>query len=297
MSTTLIATLNHYLDGSGSDDEAIVTPIEGLYLMRSVAERLPRHVMYKPALCITIQGAKQVLFGNRLFDYGEMQALAISVELPGIGQVTHATKDKPYLGVILQLDLDLLRKVVRLINPRPKPNDAAGMGVFVLDINGPLASCIERLIQLLTMPEAIPAIYPAIMQEITYWLLTGPSAGEISKLTSPNGYTQRIANTITFLHNDIARPVRIEDLAERAQMSPSAYYQHFKSLTSLTPIQYLKQLRLLEARRLMVAEGANVTSAAYQVGYESISQFSREYSRMFGASPKRDVAELQVAVE
>jgi hypothetical protein len=193
-----------------------------------------------------VQGAKQVLFGDRLFDYGEMQALAVSVELPGIGRVTRASVDEPYLGIILQFDLGILRDVMRQIDPPPTPDENAGTGVFVMDIEGPLTDCIERLIRMLGTPKAIPVLYPAIMREISYWLLTGESAHEICKLASPNGHTQRIAETIHILRNDIARPIRIEQLADAARMSPLSFYQHFKTLTSLTPIQYQKQLRPLK---------------------------------------------------
>jgi AraC-like DNA-binding protein len=261
--------------------------------MRSTGERLPHPVMYKPALCITVQGAKQVLFGDKLFDYGEMQALAVSVELPGIGRVTRASPREPYLGIVLQLDLGLLREVIAQLSPPPKPSENGRMGVFLMDVDGPLADCIGRMIQMLATPAAAPILFPAIMREVSYWLLTGKSAGEICKLVSPNSRTQRIAEAICLLRDDIARSIRIEQLAAMAQMSPSSFYQHFKLLTSLTPIQYQKQLRLLEARRLMAEAGANVTSAAYQVGYESVSQFSREYARMFGTPPKRDIAGLQ----
>jgi AraC-like DNA-binding protein len=292
MSPTLIAALNRYMDSNGGDDGALVTPIEGLYLMRSRTERLPYPVLYKPALCITVQGAKQVLFGERMFDYGAMQALAVSVELPGIGRVTRASLSEPFLGIVLQLDLGILREVAAQLSPTPKPNENARMGVFTMDVDGPLADCIGRMIQMLEAPQAMPILYPAVMREIAYWLLTGKCAGEICKLASPNGRTQRIAEAICLLRDDIARPIRIEQLADTAQMSPSSFYQHFKLFTSLTPIQYLKQLRLLEARRLMAEDGANVTGAAYRVGYESVSQFSREYARMFGASPKRNIADL-----
>lgn len=293
MSPTLIAALNQYLDSNGGDDGVLVTPIEGLFLMRSTGERLPHHVMYKPALCITVQGAKQVLFGDKLFDYGEMQALVVGVEQPGVGRVTRASVREPYLGIVLQLDLGILRQVTAQLSPPPKPNGNARMGVFAMEVDGPLADCIGRMIQMLGTPQAAPILFPAIMREISYWLLTGESAGEICKLVSPNGRTQRIAEAICLLRGDIARPIRIEQLADTAQMSPSSFYQHFKLLTSLTPIQYQKQLRLLEARRLMVEGGANVTGAAYRVGYESVSQFSREYARMFGTPPKRDIADLQ----
>ena len=293
MSPTLIAALNQYLDSNGGDDGVLVTPIEGLFLMRSTGERLPHHVMYKPALCITVQGAKQVLFGDKLFDYGEMQALVVGVEQPGVGRVTRASVREPYLGIVLQLDLGILREVTAQLSPPPKPNGNARMGVFAMEVDGPLADCIGRMIQMLGTPQAARILFPAIMREISYWLLTGESAGEICKLVSPNGRTQRIAEAICLLRGDIARPIRIEQLADTAQMSPSSFYQHFKLLTSLTPIQYQKQLRLLEARRLMVEGGANVTGAAYRVGYESVSQFSREYARMFGTPPKRDIADLQ----
>ena len=293
MSPTLIAALNQYLDSNGGDDGVLVTPIEGLFLMRSTGERLPHHVMYKPALCITVQGAKQVLFGDKLFDYGEMQALVVGVEQPGVGRVTRASVREPYLGIVLQLDLGILRQVTAQLSPPPKPNGNARMGVFAMEVDGPLADCLGRMIQMLGTPQAAPILFPAIMREISYWLLTGESAGEICKLVSPNGRTQRIAEAICLLRGDIARPIRIEQLADTAQMSPSSFYQHFKLLTSLTPIQYQKQLRLLEARRLMVEGGANVTGAAYRVGYESVSQFSREYARMFGTPPKRDIADLQ----
>jgi len=284
------------MDSNGGDDGALVTPIEGLFLMRSTCERLPHHIVYKPALCITMQGAKQVLFGAKLFDYGEMQALVVGVEQPGVGRVTRASIREPYLGIVLQLDLGMLREVAAQLSPPPKPNGDARMGVFAMDVDGPLADCIGRLIQMLGTPQAAPILYPAIMREISYWLLTGKSAGEICKLVSPNGRTQRIAEAICLLRDDIARPIRIGQLADTAQMSPSSFYQHFKLLTSLTPIQYQKQLRLLEARRLMVEGGANVTGAAYRVGYESVSQFSREYARMFGTPPKRDIADLQVVL-
>ena len=293
MSPSLIAALNQYMDSNGGDDGALVTPFDGVFLMRSTCERLPHHVLYKPALCITLQGAKQILFGNQLFDYGEMQALAVSVELPGVGRVTRASPREPYLGIVLQLDLGMLREVMAQLSPPPKPSGGARMGVFALDVGGPLADCIGRMIQLLGMPQAAPILYPAIMREVAYWLLTGESAGEVCKLASPTGRTQRIAEAICLLRDDVAVPIRIEQLADRAQMSPSSFYQHFKLLTSLTPIQYQKQMRLLEARRLMVEDGANVTGAAYQVGYESLSQFSREYARMFGTPPKRDIAELR----
>ena len=167
--------------------------------------------------------------------------------------------------------------------------------MFVDALVSPVADCVARLIRLLDTPGAVPILYPSIMRELSFWLLTGPSGGRIARLALPSGHAQRIADAINVMREDIARPVRVEELAGAARMSPSSFHKHFKMLTSMTPLQYQKQLRLLEARRLMTADAANVANAAYRVGYESPSQFSREYARMFGAPPKRDVTALRTA--
>jgi transcriptional regulator GlxA family with amidase domain len=151
------------------------------------------------------------------------------------------------------------------------------------------------MVRLLDTPDAIPMIYPLLMREISYWLLTGPHGGEIAGLALSSSRSQRVISAIHALRERFAEPVRIEDLARTAQMSPSAFHREFKALTSMTPLQYQKQLRLLEARRLMTADTANVETAAFQVGYESPSQFSREYARMFGAPPRREVVALKRA--
>ena len=158
---------------------------------------------------------------------------------------------------------------------------------------GMLIDCTLRTIRLLETPKAIPVLYPAIMREICYWLLTGPHGGEVMRMTLANSHAERVVKAIHTLRDRFAEPIRIDELASIAKMSPSAFHRQFKAITAMTPLQYQKQLRLLEARRLIVAEAANVETAAFQVGYESPSQFSREYSRMFGAPPRRDVAALR----
>jgi AraC-like DNA-binding protein len=293
MPPSLKDDLIKYMDANGGGDGLFVTAIDGLFLMRSSTELLPQHILYRPALCITVQGAKQVVFGEEVFHYREMQALVVSVELPGIGRVTRATADAPYLGIVLQLDLGAMRDVMGDLDSPPKPRDDVGLGVFVDDLGGPLTDCVLRLIRLLKTPKAIPILYPLIMREISYWLLAGANGDEVCKLATPNGHTQRITEAIYLLREDFARPIRIEQLATTARMSPSSFHQHFKTLTSMTPLQYQKQLRLLEARRLMAVDGVSVTSAAYRVGYESASQFSREYGRMFGLPPRRDATEAK----
>ena len=227
-------------------------------------------------------------------DYRAGQALVVSVEMPAFGTVAEASPTEPYLGIIIEFDLALMRDVMDNLDTLPGvSSDVVGRGVFVTDFDGPLADCALRMMRLLNTPQAIPVLYPAIMREICYWLLTGPHGGEVMKMTMAKSHTRRLISAIHLLRDHFSEPIRIEELALAAQMSPSALHRQFKSITSMTPLQYQKQLRLLEGRRLMVAEEANVETAAFQVGYESPSQFSREYSRMFGMSPRRNVASLK----
>ncbi|AYG58485.1 AraC family transcriptional regulator [Rhizobium jaguaris] len=298
MSSALKNALTQFIEANDSDDRGVFsTGIDGLYIMRSTELKMPHAMVYKPALCVVVQGAKQLMLNDRLIDYGEMQALIISIELPASGRVIEASVEKPYIAISLEFDVGVMREVMEQLDVPPKPTGGTDLGIFVEDLSQPLAECLVRLTSLLATPRAIPVLYPAIMREICFWMLTGPNGGEVCKLVLPDSQTRRIADAIHLLRDNFTQPMRIEQLAAAARMSPSSFHQHFKTLTSMTPLQYQKQMRLLEARRLMVAGSANVENAAYQVGYESASQFSREYTRMFGAPPKRDVAEMRIAAE
>lgn len=293
MQSYLIDALVRYIDAKGGGDGLFPTGIQGVSLIRSERETLPNHMIYKPALCVVVQGSKQVSFGENALDYGPMQSLLVSVELPAFGRVTRASTSEPFLGITIDFDVGAMHEIMEQLETPPEPSGDLGLGVFVCDIRGPLADCVLRMIRMLETPSAIPVLYPSLMREICFWLLTGPYGGEVCKLALPNSHTQRVTDAIYILREHFSRTIRIEELAQTARMSPSTFHQHFKTLTSMTPLQYQKQLRLLEARRLMVSHAASVTSAANQVGYESASQFSREYSRMFGSPPKRNIAELK----
>ncbi|MFZ6647896.1 AraC family transcriptional regulator N-terminal domain-containing protein [Undibacterium sp. TJN25] len=274
------------------------TAVQGLTILRSDHEKQPSHLIYKPALCVVVQGAKWTVFGNRRFDYRAGQALVVSVEMPASGRVAEASPEEPYLGVIVEFDLAIMRDVMEELDAPPKAGGdkgAGGSGVFVTDFDGPMADCVLRMVRLLDTPKAIPALYPAIMREICYWLLSGPHGSEIARLTLANSHAQRVVHAIHILRERFTEVVRVDELALAAQMSASAFHRQFKQLTAMTPLQYQKQLRLLEARRLMMTNAASVETAAFQVGYESSSQFSREYARMFGAPPRRDVVALRTA--
>jgi AraC-like DNA-binding protein len=247
-------------------------------------------------MCIVAQGAKWATFGGKRLEYRAGQALVIGVETPSIGRVVEASPGEPCLVLAFELDLAIMRSVAEGLDAPPRISGEPGRGVFVTDFQGPLADCALRLVRLLDTPRAIPTLYPVIMREICYWLLTGPHGGDIARLTLANSPSRPVMNAIHSLQNRFRETVRIDELAAIARMSRSAFHRQFKALTSLTPLQYQKQLRLLEARRLMVSSGANVETASFQVGYESPSQFSREYARMFGTPPKRDVDQIQVAL-
>lgn len=295
MQTSLADALNAYADANGGGDGVFLTPVPGFGFKRMNREAVPHHMVYKPSLCVVVQGEKQVMFGDALITYRENQALIVTVEMPAIARVSKASPDKPHLGLIIELDIGIMRQVLEEIDQPPIPNDGIGLGVFVAEFGGPLADCVLRLVRLLKTPDAISVLHPTILREISYWLLTGPHRGEVAKLVHPNSRTRRLAEAIHVLRNNFARTVRIEDLAAVAHMSPSSFHQHFKALTSMSPLQFQKQLRLLRARQLMSDGNINVSEAAHQVGYESASQFSREYARMFGMPPKRDATDFRAS--
>lgn len=295
MSSPLGTALTRFIDTHGGGEGVLPTSFAGLTLFRATDTVSPSHTLYKPCLCVVAQGAKQVSFGKEVLAYDEQQCLIVSIDLPVVGRVTRASPAVPYLAMALELDVPILRQVMAELDNPPRPREEVTAGLFVETLAEQLSECFLRLVRMLETPGATVALYPAIMREICYWLLTGPHGAEVCTLTLPGSHILRIAGAISHLRGHFARPVRVEELAHAAGMSASSFHQHFKALTSMTPLQYQKQLRLLEARRLMLTGNANVSSAAYQVGYESASQFSREYARMFGDAPKRDAGGLKGA--
>ncbi len=270
-----------------------VTAIPGLTLLRSDHENRTNFHICKPALCIVVQGAKWTMFGETRFNYHAGQALVVSVELPAFSTIVAASPSEPYLGIIVEFDLAAMRETMDTLDVLPERTGGVERSVFVTDFHGPLADCVLRLLRLLDTPRAIPILSPAIMREMCYWLLSGPHGAEIVSMTVGKTHAKHVLGAIHALRNRFAEPIRMEELASIAQMSPSAFHRHFKAITSMTPLQYQKQLRLLEARRVMFADESNVGTTATQVGYESQSQFSREYSRMFGMPPRRDILALR----
>nr|WKF60136.1 HTH-type transcriptional activator RhaS [Paraburkholderia busanensis] len=292
----LVAAMLRYTDRR-EGPSPYLTAIGTVCILRSDHPNPPVHRLSQPAMCIVAQGEKWASFGGTRYAYKAGEALIVGVEAPSVGRVSSASPERPCLVLAFELDLAIMRSVAAELKKPPKASSEISRGVFVTDFLGPLADCALRLVKLLDTPDAIPVLYPLVMREICYWLLTGPYGGDVARMALANTASQGVLNAIRWLRDNLARPIRVEELATVAQMSLSAFHRHFRALTSLSPLQYQKQLRLLEARRLMVSRGANVEAAAFQVGYESASQFSREYSRMFGEPPKRNVKGLEARAD
>ena len=292
MSELLAQAMMRFTDRQ-SGASPYVTPVDGMVVLRSDHPKPPTHRLARPALCIVAQGAKWATFGETRFEYRAGEALVVGVEAPTVGRVTEATREKPCLVLLLELDRDVMATVAEDINALPSATGDTCRGIFVTDFRGPLEECAVRLVRLLDTPQAIPFLRPIIMREICYWLLAGPHGAEVARVTLANSPSHPVIEAMRSLRDRFTEPVRIDDLAALAHLSPSAFHRQFRSLTSLTPVQYQKRMRLLEARRLMLSEAVNVETAAFEVGYESPSQFSREYARMFGAPPKRNIHRLR----
>jgi AraC-like DNA-binding protein len=284
----LLSAVTDYIDARGGGQGRFDTPMTGVHIVRSFQEMMPVQNMYRPSLCVVLKGAKEIMFGDTRLHYAEMECLVVSIEIPATGRMLGARPDAPYVGMTVEFDVAILREVLQQLATPPVPGTESGPCVFVGKVDDQLAECVTRIVRLAEKPDAVTILFPALMRELYYWLLTGPHGREIAKLALPETQAERVARAIHYLREHYHQTVRVEQLAEVARMSSSSFHHHFKAMTSMTPVQYQKQIRLLEARRLMVSDLANVSEAAYQVGYESASQFSREYTRSFGVAPKRD---------
>ncbi len=288
----LAALVDRYTDGRGNGAHA--TAIDPLVFMRECNPSTAMHGISEPLLAIVVQGKKEGVLNEETYQYGVAQYLVVSVDLPLSGCVVEATPDQPYLGFKLKLDPVQLCDIIAQTNLSIGKQESV-RGWFVSDAAPPLIDCAIRLTHLLDTPQDIPFLAPMIIRELYYRLLLGEQGEAVRQIATSGSNMQRVAEVIKQIKADFTKPLRVEDLAEQANMSPSSFHRHFKAVTSMSPLQYQKQLRLLSARQMLLAEDADATYTAYQVGYESPSQFSREYSRMFGAPPIKDIERLRIA--
>src|ERR1700722_1995803 len=267
--------------------------LPGLALTRGSVPTVCMPTVYQPCLGIVVQGRKRAVLNDEVFHYDALNYLVVSVTLPGMGQVLEATPEHPYLSLRLNLDLEeIARLVMELGNRGPSPA-AADRGLFVARLDEPLLDAVLRMVKLLDTPEDIDVLAPVIQREIYYRILRGDLGSRLVDLAQSEGGNHRVVRAIEWLKQHYVAPLRIETLADAVHMSPSALHHRFKAVTAMSPLQYQKHLRLHEARRLMFADGIESATAGHRVGYESASQFSREYRRLFGAPPRSEIARLR----
>lgn len=288
MTHDLTAAISQVLDAHEIGGGYLATPVPGLTIMRAYNAIMPQHMTYKPSLCVVAQGAKQVTTPERSLTYGDMQSLVVTVDIPVISQIVRVSRDKPYVAATLNLNAEILLDVLTQLGDGPSSVGKSEFGMLVKDLDSHITGSLVRLLDLIGRPQAIEVLYPSIMREVSYWLLTGPAGRDLARMVATGGQPHRIAKAMRHLRDNFDAPVNMAELAGIAGMSTSSFHQHFKALTSMSPLQYQKQLRLMEARRLMLADGQKASVAGFAVGYESVSQFSREYARMFGAPPHRE---------
>jgi AraC-like DNA-binding protein len=269
------------------------TPVAGLGLFRREAPARPAVCMVEPSIVMVAQGTKRLVVGGEGYLYDTERFLLTSLDVPANSEVIAASVPKPCVGLVLKLDVRLLAELIAQA-PEAAPRERALQGsVGVGSITPAMLEPIARLLALLDEPVAIPVLAPLIQREIHYRLLATDQAPRLRQIVSVGSQSHRVARGIDWLKLHYAEPLRVENLAALAQMSVSGLHHHFKQLTGMSPLQYQKWLRLNEARRLMLSDGAEAATAAFSVGYESPSQFSREYARLFGAPPRRDVEALR----
>ncbi|MEH2421476.1 MAG: AraC family transcriptional regulator [Nostoc sp.] len=270
--------------------------LKGLHLKRSSSPMEFCHGVSIPAFCVIAQGSKEVLLGDHRYQYDPMHYLLATVELPIVSQILEASKQKPYLSVRLDLDPVLVGSVMVEAGYPSAQRSASVKAIDVSPLDANLLDAVVRLVRLLDSPTEAHVLAPLIKREIIYRLLVGEQGARLRHIAVLSGYTHHIALAVERLRKDFNQPLRIESIARELGMSVSGFHHHFKSVTALSPLQFQKQLRLQEARRLMLGQNLDATSAAYRVGYDDASHFNREYKRLFGTPPIRDVVRLREAV-
>jgi len=282
----LAEMIARYADKDGVHD----TAVPRVSIVRISRPSDPIHGVHKAAICLVAQGRKQLVVGNEVFRYEPSQQLLVSLDLPLICQVIEASEDEPYLSMKLELDLDICTEMLLKMPPAPAETD---FGLSISKTPPELLDAMVRLLKLHETPEDVAELAPLIEREILYRLLKSEQAGFIRRMFEPQHRHRHVGRAISWIQENFTRAFTIEEVASLSGMSPSSLHQHFRDATAMSPLQYQKQLRLQEARRLILTRSLDAATAGHSVGYESPSQFSREYKRLFGAPPQRDIERLR----
>jgi AraC-like DNA-binding protein len=290
MSHTLLDAVRRYADTNVDDFDVARTSVPGLSLIRATSPSELQYAINRPLVALVVQGCKRVTMGSETFDFGAGDSLLIAADVPTVNQITRANGGVPYYSVVFELDPSVIEPL------------AMEMGVVQASVGGAVrvdptevevAETALRLLRVLDRPTALPVLQEQLVRELHFWLLAGRHGMAIRNLGVTDSRAQRIGRAVAVIREGFAHTLGIERLAEVAGMSVSSFHHHFRAITSLSPLQFQKQLRLIEARRMMLSEGQPVGNAAYAVGYESVPQFTRDYGRMFGAPPVRDIKQAK----
>ena len=287
--------LAHAVEKFAQTDGDYTTAITALTLHRRSAPTKPLHCIYSLGLGVIAQGSKHVMLGNEVIHYGPGQSMLTTIDLPVVSHVTQGSVRKPFLGLLLTLDTRQIVQLASEMDLPPPVRERAYRPVSIKRLDEALMDALVRLVKLLDESTLTSRLAPLIQQEITLRLLAGPYGPQLQHLVAAGSPSQQIAKAVAWLKQNFTLALHVEDLADRAHMSPSTFRHHFRAITGMSPLQFQKQLRLQEARQLMPNQSLDAGTAGALVGYESASQFSREYSRLFGAPPQRDVRRMRVS--
>lgn len=274
-----------YADLHSVGSEPFMTEISGMSVVRHFAPTDLAPVLYRPIFCLVLQGAKQTYLGDEIITFTQRRSVIVGLELPTFARVVEAFSDRPYVALALHIDMALIKELAAEIDDLRCDEVPAG-AIAAGEADDSILNAMERLFGLLDKPSAMPILRPLLMREIHFWLLSAAHGGLLRQLVRTNSHAARISEAIAHIRRNYTEPLRIPDLARTVGMSESGFHQHFKAVCGTTPLQFQKRLRLLEARRLMISRDYSVSSVAAAVGYESPTQFSREFTRMFGLPPR-----------
>lgn len=289
MPPSLLPLCRRYADAHADPSGAAITPVPGLTIIRALHAGELQVTVNRPLIAMLLQGRKRVSSGSESQEYGPGEALVISADAPTVSQITQASRAAPYYALVLELDPAILRDLMVDVSARKAPRNP----VRIEPVDEDVADAALRLVRLLDQPEALTALGGGLLREMHYWLLTGRHGDAIRRIGIVDSHAERVGRAVAILRRDYMQTIRVERLAAAAGMSEPAFHQRFREITTLSPVQFQKQLRLIEARRMMLADGSRISQAAHAVGYQSISQFTREYGRLFGAPPRRDIQQAK----
>jgi AraC-like DNA-binding protein len=290
MENALTQAISRYADAQADTAGIARTDIAGLTLIRANTPSALQFAISQPMVVLVVQGAKRVSMDGVPYDFSAGESLFITADVPTISQITQASIASPYYSLVLDLDPALIAELSGEMDAH-QPGSLAPLRVD--ETSAEVANAALRLVDLLGRPMALPILGRQLVREIHFWLLAGRHGAAIRRLGWPDSHVERIGRAVAKLRADYVQPLAVEDLAHLAAMSLSSFHHHFRAVTSLSPLQFQKQLRLIEARRLMLAEAMSASQAAYAVGYESVPHFTREYRRLFGLPPAQDIRQAR----